>query len=203
MDTNIFKRECSFVAAFSDNEQILNHNSSDYLQVGFIGRSNVGKSSTINALLGRKNFVRFSKTPGRTQNINFFNLCDAFMLVDMPGYGYASVSKTEKARIGKLISDYLKTCVNLKRVYLIIDARFGIKDNDAQMMVMLDSLGVSYQLALNKCDKVAKTKLEEMLQGIEKEITKHPACYNSVIAYSAHKKTGIEEFQKEIIKVLN
>ncbi len=203
MDTNIFKRECSFVAAFSDNDQILNHNSSSYLQVGFIGRSNVGKSSTINALLGRKNFVRFSKTPGRTQNINFFNLHDAFMLVDMPGYGYASVSKTEKARIGKLISDYLKTCVNLKRVYLIIDARFGIKDNDSQMMAMLDSLGVSYQLALNKCDKVAKTKLEETLQNIEKEITKHPACYNAVIAYSAHKKTGIEGFQKEIVKVLS
>ncbi len=202
MNINIFRGKCSFIAAFSNNQQIVNHPSSAYLQVGFIGRSNVGKSSTINALLGRKNFVRFSKTPGRTQTINFFNLEDEFMLVDMPGYGYASISKKEKARISDMIADYLQTSYNLKRVYLILDARFGIKDNDLEMMNMLDSIGVSYQIALNKCDKISKTQLDATLLKMQEELAKHPACYDKIITYSAHKKTGIENFKNQVISVI-
>src|SRR6478736_7785019 len=148
-------------------------------EVAFAGRSNVGKSSLINALTRQKSLARVSVTPGRTRELNFFTLGKdhALYLVDMPGYGYAKASKSAVKGWTRLIGDYLKGRRELKRVFLLIDARHGIKPNDQETMTLLDEAAVSYQAVLTKADKPKASELEARKEKIANDLAKHPASY--------------------------
>lgn len=167
-------------------------------EVAFVGRSNVGKSSLINALTNRKSLARTSNTPGRTQQINFFNLTERLMLVDLPGYGYAKVSKAQVYDWTRLMKKYLTNRTQLKRVCLLVDGRHGLKDSDRDMMDMLDVCAVIYQIVLTKTDKVAARDREELLESIAKDLRKRPAAHPEVLFTSAEKKIGILPLQAEL-----
>jgi GTP-binding protein len=169
-------------------------------EVAFAGRSNVGKSSLINALTGRTTLARVSVTPGRTRELNFFSLGrdGALYLVDLPGYGYAKASKAEVKGWTRLMSDYLKGRRELKRVFLLIDARHGIKPNDKETMKMLDEAAVSYQVVLTKADKSKASELVAMREKISGDLAKHPAAYPSILTTSARLGSGIDELRAAI-----
>ena len=153
-----FNGECDFVAAAASLDRIPPES---LPEIAFAGRSNVGKSSLINALTGRKALARTSHTPGRTQQLNFFTIQEQFLLVDMPGYGYAKVSKTTRKSWDDLIKQYLRGRVSLKCVFLLIDSRHGLKESDREMMKMLDETAVAYRIILTKADKL-KTRFCEL-----------------------------------------
>ena len=169
-------------------------------EIAFAGRSNVGKSSLINALVGRTSLARVSVTPGRTRELNFFTLGHQaeIYLVDMPGYGYARASKVAVRGWTRLIRDYLRGRRELKRVFVLIDARHGIKPNDKETMSLLDEAAVSYQAVLTKADKPKKTELEETVAKVEAELAKRPAAYPQVLVTSAHTGMGIPELRAAI-----
>ncbi len=169
-------------------------------EVAFAGRSNVGKSSLINALTGRTRLARVSVTPGRTRELNFFALGpdNTLYLVDMPGYGYARASKAEVKSWTRLIGDYLKGRRELKRVFLLIDARHGLKPNDKETMKLLDEAAVSYQAVLTKADKPKATELAAIQAEVASELAKHPAAYPQVLATSARTGSGIKELRAAI-----
>lgn len=193
----LFAGECDFIWGSASAEQLPD---SDLPEVAFAGRSNVGKSSLINALTGRKALARTSNTPGRTQQLNFFKIRDRFILVDMPGYGYAKVSKTMKAEWEKLIFDYLRGRPTLRCVLLLIDSRHGLKDVDRELMKMLDKAAVSYRIILTKTDKA--DDLEAISKEIALELKKYTAAYPQPFATSAEEKTGILELQEIILSVI-
>ncbi len=166
-------------------------------EVAFVGRSNVGKSSLINFLTGSK-CARVSKTPGRTQQINFFSLGNKISLVDLPGYGYAAVSKKMRMQWDNLIIDYLRYRQNLKRIFLLIDSKLGIKANDSEIIDIFDELGLIYQIVLTKSDK--KTKGIE--ETVKEEIKSHPAAYPVVISTSSKDKLGINQLRSEIFQLI-
>lgn len=176
-------------------------------EIAFAGRSNVGKSSLINALTGQKGLARTSNTPGRTQELNYF-VPDGFSgegtdlppiaLVDMPGYGYAQAPKDQVDRWTKLVFDYLKGRVTLKRVYVLIDARHGIKKNDEEVLTLLDKAAVSYQIVLTKVDKIKPADLPRLVQETSEKIRKRPAAYPAVLATSSEKGGGIDELRAAI-----
>lgn len=165
-------------------------------EIAFAGRSNVGKSSLINALTNRKALARTSKTPGRTQQLNFFNLGDRLTFVDMPGYGFAQVSKTQKAEWHELIRAYLSGRPTLRCVLLLIDSRHGIKDVDTEIMKMLDVAAASYRIILTKCDKAGD--LDVVLTKVKEQLKKHTAAYPEVLTTSSEEKIGIEEVREFI-----
>jgi GTP-binding protein len=169
-------------------------------EVAFAGRSNVGKSSLINALTGRTSLARVSVTPGRTRELNFFSLGKdgALYLVDMPGYGYAKASKSEVKGWARLIHDYLKGRRELKRVFLLIDARHGIKPNDTETMKMLDEAAVSYQVVLTKADKPKASELAALKEKIARDLAKHPAAYPEIVTTSARMGSGIDELRAAV-----
>jgi GTP-binding protein len=169
-------------------------------EVAFAGRSNVGKSSLINALLGRTSLARVSVTPGRTRELNFFTLGhDApLFLVDMPGYGYARAPKGQVKGWTRLIGDYLKGRRALKRVFLLIDARHGIKANDRETMKLMDEAAVSYQVVLTKADKPKSAELAEVVAKVAAELAKHPAAYPQVLTTSARTGLGIPELRAAV-----
>jgi GTP-binding protein len=175
----------------------------EYLpEIGFIGRSNVGKSSLINTLLNRR-IARTSNTPGRTQQLNFFELKNAFHIVDMPGYGYAKLSKTKMAEISHLIQQYLLNRSALRLVFILIDSRHGLKDVDRDMMKMLDVCGVTYQIILTKCDKIGKTELATRTTEITEELKTHVSAYPSILVSSSENKSlGIEDIKKRIYTLI-
>jgi GTP-binding protein len=160
-------------------------------EIAFAGRSNVGKSSLINALTGRRMLARTSHTPGRTRQINFFDLDDQLMLVDLPGYGYAEASKTEVRRWTNLLRRYLQMRAGLRRVCLLIDARHGIKEVDCPLMHVLDESGVSYQIVLTKTDKVGAGELAPIAERVVGELATHPAAHPEIHLTSASKRQGI------------
>jgi GTP-binding protein len=160
-------------------------------EIAFAGRSNVGKSSLVNALTGRNTLARVSNTPGRTQQLNFFDLGGRVMLVDMPGYGYAKAAKHEIARWTELVETYLKGRQSLRRVLVLIDSRHGIMAADQPVMKMLDEAAVSYQLVLTKCDKLKPKELETRMRETEAVIAKHVAAYPVLHATSAAEGDGI------------
>jgi GTP-binding protein len=164
-------------------------------EIAFAGRSNVGKSSLLNALTGRKTLARTSNTPGRTREINFFELGDALLLADLPGYGYAKVSKKQVKGWTRLVRDYLTGRPNLRRLCLLIDARRGIKDSDREIMGLLDEAAVVYQAVFTKCDKVKAGALAARLQEAATELKTHGAAYPTIAATSALKGTGIAELR--------
>lgn len=154
----LFRQECRFVAGAASEDRIP---APELPEIAFVGRSNVGKSTLINALMGRKHLVRTSNTPGRTQQINFFNLGEQLMLIDLPGYGYAKVSRTDTEAWGRLIDAYLRERPNLLRVCVLIDSRHGVKDTDIQMVQMLDNYQMPALLILTKTDKASKAEREK------------------------------------------
>lgn len=169
----------------------------DFPEIAFCGRSNVGKSSLLNAITGRKSIARASVTPGRTQELNFFEIGEPtlFRLVDMPGYGFAKapVKVVEKWR--RLVRDYLRGRVPLKRTLVLIDSRHGVKPVDIDMMKMLDEAAASYRVVLTKADKVKASELAAVLEATQAEARKHSAAFPDVHVTSAEKGMGIEELR--------
>ncbi|MGC9955179.1 MAG: ribosome biogenesis GTP-binding protein YihA/YsxC [Rhizomicrobium sp.] len=161
-------------------------------EVAFVGRSNAGKSSLINALTGRKSLARISRTPGRTREINFFKLGERLMLVDLPGYGYAKASKTLAAEWQRLIFAYLRGRANLRRVVLLMDGRRGAMKLDHAVMDLLDAAAVSYCLALTKIDKLSLPERDGVLADAETQARLHTAAYPEVFATSALKGEGLD-----------
>jgi len=191
----LFAQECRFVSGAADYDGL----PADSLpEVAFAGRSNVGKSSLINALTGRNALARISNTPGRTRQINFFDLGGRLMLVDLPGYGYARAAKTEIRGWTRLIESYLKGRVGLRRLCLLIDGRHGLKPVDGELMTLLDTAAVPFRIVLTKCDKVRAAELAERVAAIREALVKHPAALPDPIATSAVKGAGIETLRADL-----
>ena len=167
-------------------------------EICFAGRSNVGKSSLINALTNRKGLARASNTPGRTRELNYFNVDERLFVVDLPGYGYAKASKADIARWTKLTRAFLFGRASLRRVFLLIDSRHGIKPNDLELMAMLDETAVTYQVVLTKVDKLKKGEQEKICTKTEAIIAKRPAAFPELIATSSEKKNGLDILRAEI-----
>ncbi|HZJ12771.1 MAG TPA: ribosome biogenesis GTP-binding protein YihA/YsxC, partial [Methyloceanibacter sp.] len=169
-------------------------------EIAFAGRSNVGKSSLINALTGRTSLARVSVTPGRTRELNYFTLGKeaALYLVDMPGYGYAKAPKSQVRGWTRLIGEYLKGRRELKRVYVLIDARHGIKPNDEETMKLLDEAAVSYQVVLTKADKPKASELQAVQAKVASALAKHTAAYPLVLTTSTRMGSGIEELRAAV-----
>lgn len=170
-------------------------------EIAFAGRSNVGKSSLINALTS-KPIARASNTPGRTQEINFFQVGKRFFLVDLPGYGFAAAPKKLVQTWTQLIHNYLRGRQQLKRVFLLIDARHGLKKVDEDIMKMLDKAGVSYYIVLTKADKLKKSELDDVFQRTFEKGKEHVACYPEMLMTSSENGLGIAELRGEIYRVL-
>ncbi|KPF92311.1 GTP-binding protein [Novosphingobium sp. AAP83] len=173
----------------------------DVPEVAFAGRSNVGKSSLLNALTGRKSIARTSVTPGRTQELNFFEVGDPTLLrlVDMPGYGFAKAPPKVVEQWRKLVRDFLRGRVVLKRALLLIDARHGIKDVDTEMMKMLDEAAVGYRVVLTKADKIKASELDQVYTETLAAARKRTAAYPEVLVTSSEKKMGIEELRAAVL----
>jgi GTP-binding protein len=174
------------------------------LEVAFAGRSNVGKSSLINALTGRNNLARTSHTPGRTQELIFFEGPDkaGLRLVDMPGYGYASAPKAKIASWTELIHKFLRGRSSLARVYVLIDARHGLKEVDLDVLKTLDKSAVSYQVVLTKADQVKPAELTAKIAETAAALAKHPAAFPHVLATSSHSGTGMPELRAAMVRLL-
>jgi GTP-binding protein len=171
-------------------------------EIAFAGRSNVGKSSLLNALTNRKGLARTSNTPGRTQELNFFDVAQPpqLRLVDMPGYGFADAPKDLVRRWRFLVNDYLRGRAVLRRTMVLIDARHGLKPVDLEIMEMLEAAAVGYQLVLTKIDKVKATALSEMLTRTTREAAKHVAAHPQLIATSSETGTGMAELRRAILQ---
>jgi GTP-binding protein len=177
----------------------------DVPEVAFAGRSNVGKSSLLNALTGRNGIARTSNTPGRTQELNFFDVGEPpfFRLVDMPGYGYAEAPKDIVRKWKFLVNDYLRGRGVLKRVLLLIDARHGLKPVDREIMALMDKAAVSYQIVLTKGDKIKPTELAATTARVGDEARKHPAAHPDMLPTSAEKGVGIPELRAAVVAALD
>jgi GTP-binding protein len=175
----------------------------DRPEIAFAGRSNVGKSSLINALVGQLRLARASNTPGRTQELNFFTDPDGELyVVDMPGYGFAEAPKEKVAAWNTMLRAYLAGRRTLLRVFLLIDARHGLKPVDDEIMALLDGAAVSYQVVVTKADKISKTDLEKVVDRVSKALLKHPAAFPDVIATSSEKALGFEELRATIARLM-
>jgi GTP-binding protein len=167
-------------------------------EIAFVGRSNVGKSSLINSLTNRKTLARVSHTPGRTREINFFNLSDRLMLTDLPGYGYAKASKTMAAEWQKLIFAYLRGRSTLRRVSLLIDSRRGVMELDEQVMKLLDEAAVSYGLVLTKTDELKPAQVEAAVNAADTAARKHTAAFPQICATSSRTKDGLDPLKLQL-----
>jgi len=177
--------------------------SADRPEIAFAGRSNVGKSSLINALVRQGGLARTSNTPGRTQELNYFKSDgDPFYIVDMPGYGYARAPVDKVAAWGALVTDYLRGRTTLARVFLLIDSRHGIKPTDKQVAEILDDAAVTYQVVLTKGDKIKPHELEKVTEETAAALAKYPAAFPEVIVTSAEKGVGIPELRATIAGIL-
>ena len=193
----LFKKPCAFIKGVVRVADLPQHGRPE---VAFAGRSNVGKSSLINALAGQKSLARVSVTPGRTRELNFFTLGNEgeLLLVDMPGYGYARASQAEVKGWTRLIRDYFKGRRELKRVFLLIDARHGLKESDRDIMTLMDEAPVSYQAVLTKADKPKAPELAAIEAKVGEELAKRPAAYPQLIVTSVRTGTGIPELRAAI-----
>ena len=173
------------------------------VEIAFAGRSNVGKSSLINALTGRKGLARISRTPGRTQELIFFNGGSNLNVVDMPGYGYAAAAKTKIAAWTALIDAFLRGRSNLLRIYVLVDARHGLKPTDDPALDALSQAAVSHQIVLTKCDAVKPSELASSITEVEAALAKRAAAFPTVLATSSHNGTGIPELRAAIVRLLD
>jgi GTP-binding protein len=171
-------------------------------EVAFAGRSNVGKSSLLNAMLSQGSLARTSNTPGRTRELNYFRLGDALHIVDMPGYGYARASKSLVDSWQRLVRDYLRGRTQLARVFLLIDSRHGVKENDTETMKLMDQAAVSYQLVLTKIDKLKAHEREAVFASTLAAIAKHAAAYPQLLTTSAEKKTGMDDLRQAVARAI-
>ncbi|MFT4715060.1 MAG: GTP-binding protein [Paracoccaceae bacterium] len=174
----------------------------DRIEVCFAGRSNVGKSSLINGLVGQKNLARSSNTPGRTQEINFFELGTQIFLVDLPGYGYAQAPVDIVAKWQRLMKSYLSGRANLRRIFLLIDARHGPKAVDDEIMSLLDSCAVTFQVVLTKADKIKDNETVDLIAKTKAALVKHPAAFPEIILTSSEKKQGLETLRSVIAGIV-
>ena len=172
------------------------------VEIAFAGRSNVGKSSLINALTGRNTLARTSHTPGRTQQLNFFRIGERLSLVDMPGYGYAAVEKAKVEAWTRLIHAYLKGRSSLARVFMLIDARHGIKEVDREILQMLDAAAVGYRLVLTKADKIKASELAEVTERTAAEARKRAAAHPDILVTSSEKGMGVAELRAAVIEAI-
>lgn len=195
----LFAQSCTFQGAATRTENLLPES---VPEVAFAGRSNVGKSSLINALVNQKKLARISNTPGRTQEINFFNLGNQGHLVDLPGYGYAQVSKEKRLGWGEFILKFLKSRSLLKRVYVLIDSRHGLKATDRELFSSLDKSAVSYQIILTKTDKLNVTEKTRIVESLEKDLKPFIAVYPRVLLTSSLKGDGMAELRAEIAALI-
>ena len=193
----LFARPATFVMGCAKIEQLPDP---DLPEIAFAGRSNVGKSSLINGLVGMHKLARASNEPGRTREVNFFDLDGKMRLVDLPGYGWAKASKATVKTFQNLGRSYLRGRPNLKRVYLLIDSRHGLKAVDAEALDALDLAAVSYQIVLTKADKLKKGEAERIAEATLKAISKRPAAYPAVAVTSAEKGEGLPELRAEIMR---
>ncbi len=199
----LFARPWLFVRGATEIEHLPDSNHG--IEIAFAGRSNVGKSSLINALTGQGGLARTSNTPGRTQELNLFRpeVTPGLLMIDMPGYGYAEAPKDKVSVWNELIRSYLRGRVNLRRVFVLIDGRHGLKPNDAEVLDLLDKSAVSYQIVLTKIDKIHASKVQPLIDATIQAIRKRPASFPIVIATSSEKGTGIEELRTTIAEMLN
>lgn len=198
-DRTLFAKPIRFVAGVADWSQLP---VLTLPEIVFIGRSNVGKSSLLNALVNNSKLARTSGTPGATRQLNFFNLHELLHLVDVPGYGYAKAGKKEVKHWQSLLRTYLQGRRQLARAFMLIDARRGFKAEDEEMAKMLDETAVSYQLVLTKADKVPAAELAQVQEQALKAAAKHPAAYPGLVTTSAHDKSGIDSLQDAVIDAL-
>ncbi len=171
-------------------------------EIAFAGRSNVGKSSLVNALTGRKTLARVSHTPGRTQELNFFALGEKARLVDMPGYGYAAVSKEKSAAFNALMRSYLRGRAKLARVYVLVDGRHGLKDTDKAMLDLLDTSAVSYAIVLTKQDEVKIKDIAPRLEATREALRRRPAAFPEVLFTSSRTGAGVAELRAAVARLL-
>jgi GTP-binding protein len=195
----LFAVDWEFIAAASSLELLPKMRG---VEIAFAGRSNVGKSSLINALTGRRALARISHTPGRTQELIFFAGPSSLVLVDMPGYGYAAAAKSKVKAWTALIHAFLKGRATLARVYLLIDARHGLKPIDDEVFAALDEAAVNYQIVLTKADQVPEAELAARLAATQTALAKHAAAYPDVLVTSAHDGGGIAELRAAIARLL-
>ncbi len=196
----LFRRPCTFLKGVV---RVADLPDDSLPEVAFAGRSNVGKSSLLNALVGQKALARTSNTPGRTREVNYFLLDERMYLVDLPGYGYARASKKEVAGWNRLIQDYLKGRASLRRVFLLIDARHGLKSSDEPTLALMDQAAVSYQVVLTKADKVKASELEKTIARVSGALAKHPAAYPGLIVTSSRKGVGLSDLRAAILTLLH
>lgn len=197
---HLFAQECTFVMGVASLDGLPDPS---LPEIAFAGRSNVGKSSLLNSLTGRKTLARTSNTPGRTRELNFFNLAARLMLVDLPGYGYARASKTDIARWNETLRSYLRGRPNLQRLCLLVDARHGVKAGDEEMMTMLDTSAVVYRVVLTKMDKLSVTEQEKVTAKVAAALKSHPAALPELITTSARKNSGIAELRADLATLAN
>jgi GTP-binding protein len=191
----LFAQECGFVAGTETLDRLP---PPGLPEVAFAGRSNVGKSSLLNALTGRKHLARVSNTPGRTQQINFFDLGGHLMLVDLPGHGYAKVSKSKVKGWTRLTESYIRGRPNLRRVLLLVDSSVGTKDADETLMDLMDESGLSYQIVMTKADRLKLAELQKMQSRLAGKLGKRPACHPEIPVTSAADGTGIAELRQAL-----
>jgi GTP-binding protein len=196
----LFTQECRFVAGVAKLEQIPGGR---LPEVAFAGRSNVGKSSLVNALTGRRTLAKVSNTPGRTRQLNFFGLGGRLTLADLPGYGYARASKEQVANWTRLVELYLIGRAPLRRALLLVDSRHGLKDVDRRVMSMLDKAAVSHQVVLTKTDHLRPAQLTKQMERVADELAKHTAAHPEVMPTSAAKGAGIPELRAAIAMLID
>lgn len=196
---SLFKASTVFMLGVAKAEQLP---LTELNEIAFAGRSNVGKSSLINAITAQNGLAKTSNTPGRTQQLNYFNANNQILLVDLPGYGYAQAPQSLVKQWQNLLFSYLRGRVNLKRVFVLIDARHGIKKVDEEIMDMLDQAAVTYQIILTKSDKISATALEKIIAETQAKTSKRAAAYIKIIATSSEKNIGIEQLRAEIASLI-